>query len=128
MQHGPGQSLDVRLLSLEPDPGMARCAFTAQEVHCNGLGILHGGVICTMLDIAMSAAALGALRLAGAVPTLELKTSFLAAARPGPLEATGRVRRLGRTIAFLEGELLGPEGEVLATASATVRVVMRDKG
>ena len=51
--------------------------------------------------------------------TLEQKTSFLSAAKPGRLVARGRVTRLGRTVVFMEGEIRDAEGKVCATATAT---------
>ena len=58
-------------------------------------------------------------------PTLELKVSFLRPAKLGPLVGRGRVAHKTRSVAFLEGELLNLAGEVVATASATARIVMR---
>ena len=56
-------------------------------------------------------------------PTLELKVNFLRSAKPGRLVGTGRVVHRGGTIAFLAGELSDTAGEVLATATATARIV-----
>ena len=56
------------------------------------------------------------------VPTLEMKVSFYAPAMPGLIKGVGRVAKLGKTIAFLEGELCDPDGEIVAKASATARL------
>lgn len=56
-------------------------------------------------------------------PTLELKVSFLRPAAPGRITGTGRVVHRGGSIAFLAGELRNEAGEVLATATATARVI-----
>jgi uncharacterized protein (TIGR00369 family) len=121
------RGLGFRLLSLDPAAGSARCAFEPSEAHLNAIEVLHGGVVCTMLDIAMTMAALGTSGLGSTFPTLELKASFLSAARPGPMQAEGRVRRLGRGVAFLEAELADASGRLLATASATARVLPRTR-
>jgi len=55
--------------------------------------------------------------------TIDLNVSFLAPARPGPLIGEGRVVQLGRTVAFLEGQLLAPDGRIVARATASARVV-----
>jgi uncharacterized protein (TIGR00369 family) len=56
-------------------------------------------------------------------PTLELKVSFLRPALPGRITGTGRVVHRGGSIAFLEGELRDEAGELLATATATARII-----
>jgi hypothetical protein len=56
-------------------------------------------------------------------PTVELKVNFLRPARTGTLVGTGRVVHRGGTIAFLEGDLRDAEGTVVATATATARIV-----
>jgi uncharacterized protein (TIGR00369 family) len=56
-------------------------------------------------------------------PTLELKVSLLRPARPGRLIGTGRVVHRGGTIAFLEGSLRDVDGQLVATATATARVI-----
>lgn len=120
------RELGFRLLALDAEAGTVRCGFAPDASRCNGLGMLHGGVLVAMLDMAMTAAALGAARLARAFPTLEVKASFLAPARPGVLEATGRVLRLGRSVAFLDAGLRDAAGTLLAQATATARAVPRE--
>jgi uncharacterized protein (TIGR00369 family) len=56
-------------------------------------------------------------------PTLELKVSFLRPASPGRIIGTGRVVHRGGSIAFLAGELRDDTGDVLATGTATVRII-----
>ncbi len=88
--------------------GYARLSIVLEPHHTNPNGVMHGGVITTMMDSALGAA-LGALRgeEAGRNPhaTVEMNASFLAGARPGDrIVVEGRVLRLGRTIAFGEAE------------------------
>jgi acyl-CoA thioesterase len=89
--------------------GYARLSLVVQPQHTNPLGVMHGGVVTTMMDSALGAA-LGALRgeEAGRNPhaTVEMNASFLAGARPGDrIVVEGRVLRLGKTIAFGEAEV-----------------------
>lgn len=55
-------------------------------------------------------------------PTLELKVSFLRAARPGRIVGEARVVHRTRSIAFLEGRLFDAAGEPVAAATSTVRI------
>jgi hypothetical protein len=51
------------------------------------------------------------------------KVSFLRPAAPGRITVTGRVVHRGGSTAFLAGELRDETGDVLATATATVRII-----
>ena len=96
-----------------------------QFAHYNPLGTVHGGWIATLLDSAVGCSVHSTLAPGKAYTTLELKVNFLRPARPGRLVGTGRVVHKGGTIAFLAGELADESGQVLATATATARIVNR---
>ena len=88
--------------------GYVRMSLTLEEHHTNPNGVMHGGVITTMMDSALGAA-LGALRGEAARrdphATVEMNASFLSGARPGDrIVVEGRVIRMGKTIAFGEAE------------------------
>ncbi len=114
--------LGARPISLDAASGAFRIGFEGKDAFCNMLGVLQGGFVTAMLDMAMSFAAIARLGSEFRVPTLEMKTVFLAPARPGRLIGEGRPVRAGKTICFMEGRLLDPEGALLATASSTARV------
>jgi uncharacterized protein (TIGR00369 family) len=56
--------------------------------------------------------------------TVELTTSCLRPVRPGPLFGEGRVVHRGRDVMFVEGRLEDAEGRVIATATATTRIIL----
>lgn len=111
--------LGAHPLACDPDKGEVTIAFTAHPDFCNLLGWIQGGMLTAMLDIAMSYAALCMFEEEHLVPSLEIKTTYLAPARPGKLVATGSVLRMGSTIVFMEGRMVDADGKLLATASAT---------
>ena len=116
----------VDLLGMRPlsaEPGHVRMEFTASEQFLNPAGVVQGGFITAMLDDTMGPAAVSQLGSGYFAPTLELKVSFLRPVGPGRLVADGRVVHMGKSIAFLEGSLADEEGNVVATATATARVV-----
>jgi uncharacterized protein (TIGR00369 family) len=51
--------------------------------------------------------------------TLELKINFLKPVRTGPLVATGRVVKGGRTIGLVECDVLDDKEQLVARASST---------
>jgi uncharacterized protein (TIGR00369 family) len=117
------QTLGWSLVDVDPDQGTIEVAFEAPEAFTNPMGVIQGGFLAAMLDDTLGPALVATLPAGEFAPTLELKVSFLRPAMPGRLVGTGRVVHRGGTIAFLEGALRDPAGEIVATASATARVV-----
>jgi uncharacterized protein (TIGR00369 family) len=117
----------VKLLGLElqrMQGGEAEVHLDMQESFTNSWGVAHGGVLMTLLDVAMAHAArspeaAGGTALPGVV-TIEMKTAFM---RPGEgrLVATGR--RLHRTVslAFCEAFVHDTAGRLLCHASGTFK-------
>ncbi len=90
--------------------------------HANNFGIVHGGLLCTLLDVAMGTAA---RTVAGdAVMTLDMQISFLSPGR-GTLVATGRVLRAGRSIIFTEAEVRAEDQALVAKATGIFKPVRR---
>jgi uncharacterized protein (TIGR00369 family) len=100
--------------------GRTRLRVRAAPEHTNNLGIAHGGLICTLLDIAMGTAARCTVGLP--VMTLDMQASFLSPGR-GEMTAEGRVLRAGRSIFFCEAEVRTAEGELVAKASGLFKPV-----
>jgi acyl-coenzyme A thioesterase 13 len=78
--------------------------------HMNPGGVLHGGVLTTLMDEATAHAivTLRGLDVMAEAPlaTVDMNVSFLAAARPGDeLECEARTLRVGRAVAFAEAEV-----------------------
>lgn len=99
------------------EEGHARLSLLLDERHTNPNGVMHGGVVTTMMDSALGAA-LGAMRGDEAKRnphvTIDMNAGFLSAGRPGDrIVVEGRVIRLGRTVAFGEAEARR-NGELIA--------------
>jgi uncharacterized protein (TIGR00369 family) len=108
---------------LHAEPGRVSFEFHASEQFLNPAGVIQGGFLTVMLDETMGPAALSALGPGHTVPTLELKVSFLRPGRVGRLVADARVVHKGRSVVFLEGRLTDDDGNLIATSTATARVV-----
>ena len=97
-------------------------AIVSKPEHTNPAGIVHGGLLMTLLDHALSAIA---WEDAGRRPcvTVQIDVRFLATVPLDRLvEARGRVVRRTTTLSFTEGNLT-VDGEVVATASAILKIV-----
>jgi uncharacterized protein (TIGR00369 family) len=92
--------------------------------HTNPIGIAHGGVLMTLLDITLGATAQAALAQGDAGPhpaTVSLTCNLLAAAREGELlQGEARVDTATRSLSFVSGRL-HVTGRTVATASAVFR-------
>ena len=100
--------------------GRTQLRLVVEPRHANSHGSAHGGVLCTLLDVAMSTAArLTASRL---VVTVDMQVRFLTPGR-GTLLAAGWIVKGGRTLVFCEGEIRDAEGALVATASGVFKHV-----
>ena len=114
--------------------GYVRMSLKVQPHHTNPHGVMHGGVITTLMDEALggviaSVRGMEAMRVAPHA-TVDMNVSFLAAARPGDeLVVEGRVLRLGRTVAFGEAEARRRgDDEPIARGSFTFVIMNRAAG
>jgi uncharacterized protein (TIGR00369 family) len=117
------KTLGWALQEVDAELGTIRIAFEARQEFLNPIGVVQGGFLAAMLDDTLGPALAATLEADQFAPTLELKVSFLRPAPPGQLVGTGRVVHRGGTIAFLEGSLADAQGQVVATATATARIV-----
>jgi uncharacterized protein (TIGR00369 family) len=124
----PAAMLGWTLSWVAPERGEIEVLFDAHEGFSNPMGNVQGGFLAAMLDDTMGPALAATLADGEHAPTLELKVSFLRPASPGRITGTGRVLHRGGSIAFLAGELRDEAGAVLATGTATVRVIRPEPG
>jgi uncharacterized protein (TIGR00369 family) len=109
------------------DIAIGEVTFTCQpdESAYNPIGLVHGGLVCTLLDSVLGCAVQSTLPLGVAYTSIELKVNYL---RPvhgdtGELRARGWVTKPGRRVAFVEGDVRDAAGKVVATASGTCLVM-----
>jgi uncharacterized protein (TIGR00369 family) len=115
--------LGWKLVAVDPERGTIRLEFAAKSDFLNPAGVIQGGILGAMLDDTMGPAAVAFLGGRHFAQTLELKTNFIRAARPGRLFGDAKVVHRGRDILFLEGALSDEAGKLIATATATARIV-----
>ncbi len=83
--------------------GYVRMSLVLERHHTNPSGVMHGGVITTLMDEALGGAiaSLRGIEVMYAAPhaTVEMNASFLSGARPGDkIVVEGRVLRLGKRL------------------------------
>ncbi|MBB6171678.1 uncharacterized protein (TIGR00369 family) [Nocardiopsis mwathae] len=106
------------------EKGEVSMACVPDESVYNPIGLVHGGVVCTMLDSVIGCAVHTTLPVGSGYSSIELKVNYLRPihANSGEIRARGWVTKPGKRVAFGEGEVTDAAGKVLATASGSCLV------
>jgi uncharacterized protein (TIGR00369 family) len=106
------------------EEGRVEFTCAVDESVYNPIGVVHGGLVCTLLDTVAGCAVHTTLPAGVGYTSIELKVNYLRAvhATSGPLTAIGRVIKPGRRVAFAEAEVLDAAGRSVATASSSLLV------
>jgi len=95
------------------------------DLHLNAAGVVHGGVLAALLDVASagggSATIEDAERAYGV--TVSLTINFVRGAVAGPAQIEGVVIGGGRKTKFVEGKIHDSSGNLVATSTSTVKVI-----
>lgn len=114
--------IDMQGVEVESGRIVFRCV--PDESTYNPLGIVHGGLICTILDSAAGCAVHTTLDAGVGYTSTEIKVNYMRPVVGGiPLLATGRVVKPGKRIAFAEAELRDPEDRLVANATSTLLIL-----
>lgn len=92
--------LGMKIVAAES--GIGRVSIQIDERLMHPQQIVHGGVIFTLADTAMSMALISVLPVGTRFGTLEAKINFLLPVRTGELLAEGKIVHKGRSTAVLE--------------------------
>ena len=113
------------IMILDWQDGLASLQVDLAHNHLNPLGLVHGGLYASMLDVALAMS--GSYRPApqGLYPglTLSLTTQYVAPLQLEDGFALAKARRTGggKSVFFAEGEVLAPDGRVVASASGVFK-------
>jgi uncharacterized protein (TIGR00369 family) len=114
----------VQMEFVDVSEGRVEFRCTPDESVYNPIGVVHGGLVCTLLDSVAGCAVHTTLPRGLAYTSIELKVNYLRPvhAHSGPLTAVGTVVKPGRRVAFAEGEVRDAAGRTVATASSSLLV------
>jgi uncharacterized protein (TIGR00369 family) len=92
-----------------------------EEFLFHGAGLLHGGVIATLLDSAMSGAAFSTMAQGESCTTAQLNVHYLApvSAKVTRLLIDGKIKQRGRQIITAEGTVQDEHHKLFAHATCT---------
>jgi uncharacterized protein (TIGR00369 family) len=95
---------------------VCRVTFPVTDMLRNPQGVLHGGVMCSVMDISMGHLV---AKVAGPGATIEMKVQFIRPVAEGRVTVEGSFTRRGRTLSFMESRLYEQGGALAAHATAT---------
>ena len=112
----------LRILTEKLGEGSAQLSLPIEPHLANSLGTVHGGVIMSLLDVALCTAARTLHPESTGVVTIDMSTSFIGGGSGARLLAAARVLRDTKTMTFVEAEAKNEDGSLVAKAMGTVRV------
>ena len=113
-----GMSID------EAVAGRSRCSITIEDLHRNGTGVAHGGVLFTLADTAMGAALYNSLEPGEICATIEVKIGYFKPVFEGTLVCEAVVLNKGKSVASLEATIRNGE-QLVSKASGTFSIFRR---
>jgi uncharacterized protein (TIGR00369 family) len=115
----------AEIASVDEGEVVFRC--TPDESTYNPLGMVHGGLLCTMLDTAAGCAVQTLLPAGVGYASIEIKVSFLRPLRAGSGEIAvkGRALQVGHRIAFAEAHARDADGELVGHATTSIAISRR---
>lgn len=118
-RQGLMRTLGATLESVESGTVTVACAFDERLTQQHGL--LHGGVLASLVDVACGYAALTVMPENREVLTVEFKINFVKPARTDRLIAVGQIIHAGRTLTVCEGSVFdSTRARLLARMTATM--------
>lgn len=128
MNFTPEQLLAIKVPFLETlgasyvshSKGQGSFQLTIEEKHLRTLGLLHGGVSCSLLDTTMGLAAMTCAEDGKVIVTSQMNVHFIRPCRLGEtIICTAHVKHGGRQTVVTEAELKTDTGELVALSTAT---------
>ncbi len=116
-------TLGLEFIDADIENGTIELAFAAIDDFTNPTGNVLGAFVAAMLYDTVGPALLATLEPDQFQSTLELNVNFLRPVQPGRLVGKGRVVHRDGDMAFLEASLIDSHGAIIATATATARII-----
>ncbi|MFZ2208004.1 MAG: PaaI family thioesterase [Porticoccaceae bacterium] len=125
-----GNFLGLEIIDIDRGKGVVRIPYRAELAGNATTGVLHGGVITTVLDAACGISVICALEQRATIATLDLRIDYLKPATPGqPITAAGHCYKVTRNICFVRALAyhLDPE-DPIANCTATFMITSPQTG
>ena len=112
--------------TVEASGGRSLLTFKFKPEYGNRKGDVHGGILATLADLAMSQAIRSEATTIAGMSTINMTVNYLDTAS-GDLITRGRAIKIGRTIAVGEATCETADGRVVAHATGAFRMIAHKK-
>lgn len=112
---------------LDGVPGELHLGFVAPPESTQGNGVVSGGTLASMLDLAMAMAVLSKLPPGRNCATINLSVNMMAAAQAGTLVCYASIERVGRTAGFARASLFDASGQRLLASGTSALSIFDDR-
>ena len=112
----------AQLIGIEVDEigkGLATLGLSIRHEHTQINGVVHGGVVASLIDTATAFAIISLLQPKERVTTVDLTISYLRPLTSGRATAIAKVVRAGRRLFVVSAEVNDQGGKLAATALST---------
>jgi uncharacterized protein (TIGR00369 family) len=116
-------TLGLEFIDADGNAGTVHLAFEGTEDLTNPAGNVLGGFQAAMLWETVGAALLATLEPDQFQSTTQMTVNFMRPVRPGRIIGKGRVVHREGDLVFREASLIDADDQVIATATATARVI-----
>jgi acyl-CoA thioesterase len=117
--HPFGDLIGLKFTKLEK--GYSQCTLDVVDKLLNPHKVVHGGVLYSMADTGMGAAAYTTLAKNELCATIEIKINYFKATRAGVLTCNTKVIHQGKKIVILDSEIFN-DGQIVAKAMGTYSI------
>lgn len=114
----PPCDLTMQVSVLSAVNGVAEGKWEVDNKYINGLGVVMGGFLSSAADILMAYAIASKLTEQQGFVSIDLDITFHRPAFEGEIEIIARVEKLGRTLAYVEADLLQNDKKVATCVSS----------
>lgn len=111
------------IVEVGDEPARVEISFEPGNTFTQANGVVQGGAIAIMLDMAMAFAALHKCSDGQLVATANMNVSYLRAAPVAKWRVSGEVDRFGRSLIFAKATMRNMDGVIAATASSTLSIL-----
>jgi len=113
--------LRMQLVSISVDQAVVK--LKTEQCHLQPFGIVHGGVLATLVDTATFWSVFLRLPEDAGLVNIDLKLNYIKSISTGLMTAQGRCIRAGRSINYAEASVKDKEGNLIAHGTSTLMVL-----
>ena len=117
--------MEMRLKAIEFDQAVIE--LDIKRCHLQVYGIVHGGVVATLIDTVTFWAVFMRIPEPDGLVNIDLKLNYLKSIEKGRLIAEGRSIRSGKKISYAEAGVKNADGDLIAHGTSTL-MRLPDKG